>query len=159
MTYPEIDDGKRNRTIGIVGLFVLAYLVIMLILALICYLRSKRLKGREVTFDGPSTVTDPTETEHGKKESKKYKNGVEVMPSEAQKIKKEQKEKLIKKKAGGSGSTGAAKKKKKSTSAIKKSASTDKKADPTSINATVDKNDDSDEEQLDQDVSDEDEEK
>lgn len=89
MTYPEIDDGKRNRTIGIVGLFVLAYLVIMLILALICYLRSKRLKGREVTFDGPSTVTDPTETEHGKKESKKYKNGVEVMPSEAQKIKKE----------------------------------------------------------------------
>ena len=60
MTYPDLDDGRRNKTIGIVGLFVLAYLVIMLILALICYLRSKRLKGREVTFDGPSTVTDPT---------------------------------------------------------------------------------------------------
>ena len=91
MTYPPVpDDNNRKKTIGIVGLFVLAYLVIMLILALICYLRSRRLKGREVHFDGPSTITDPTQTEAGKKEKEpKYKNGVEVMPSEAQKIKKE----------------------------------------------------------------------
>ena len=65
------------------------YLVVMLILALICYLRSKRLKDREVVFEGPSSITDPTQTEAGKMSKPKYKNGVEIMPSEAEKIQKE----------------------------------------------------------------------
>lgn len=72
------------------------------------------------------------------------------MPSEASKIKKEQKEKLIKKK-------GAKKVKKKKTSSIKK-AGNEVKAE-TAINATVDKADDSEEEQLDGDLDDDDEEK
>ena len=90
MTYPpKDDDSMSNKTIGMVGLFVLIYLVIMLVLALVCYLRSKRLKDREVVFDGPTIITDPAQTEAGQKSQPKYKNGVEIMPSEAEKIKKE----------------------------------------------------------------------
>ena len=113
MTYPDTDDDGRHKTLNMVGLFVGIYFILVLLLALICFIRSKRLKEREVVFDGPSSVTDPTQTEYGMKENKpKYKNGVEVMPSEAQKIKKEQKEKLIKKKGS--------KKAKKQTSSSKK---------------------------------------
>ena len=82
-----------------VALFVLIYLVCMLILAIICYIRSRRMKDREVVFSGPDSVTDPTQTEHGRQQSQpKYKNGVEIIPSEAEKIKKEQRESLVKKK-------------------------------------------------------------
>jgi len=60
MSYPEVNDNSRGKTVGVVGLFVLAYLCIMLVLALVCYLRSKRMKGKELHFEGPNTVTDPT---------------------------------------------------------------------------------------------------
>ena len=80
-------------------LFVTIFLIVLVIVAIACYLRSKKIeKEREVKFDGPSSVTDPTETEAGKSSTKpRYVNGVEMKPSEVAKFDKEQKEKLLKK--------------------------------------------------------------
>ena len=60
MTYPDTDDDGRHKTLNMVGLFVGIYFILVLLLALICFIRSKRLKEREVVFEGPSSVTDPT---------------------------------------------------------------------------------------------------
>ena len=90
MTYPDTSSSRVNQTIGMVALFVLIYLICMLILAIICYIRSKRMRDREIVFEGPDSVTDPTQTDFGRSLAQtRYKNGVEVMPSEAEKIKKE----------------------------------------------------------------------
>lgn len=123
---------KKVEDTGPALIFVVIFLVVLVLVAIACYIRSKRIeKQREVYFDGPSSVTDPTETEAGKTDKPRYKNGVEIKPSEAAQLEKQQKEKLLKKQ------------KKKKASPMKK----EEYKQIESINATVDREDGDDEEQ------------
>jgi len=80
---PYGNGGGGNNAL----LFVLLFLLLLIIIAVACYLRAKKIeKERTVVFEGPDAVASSSET------GRRYKNGVEIKPSEAAKLDKEQKE-------------------------------------------------------------------
>lgn len=69
-------------------IFVVVFLLILVIIAVLCYVRAKKIeKARTVTFENPAATASFGGDEG---EKRRYKNGVEIKPSEYAKEKKKE---------------------------------------------------------------------